>query len=463
MHRQVTRREALALAGAAAATPVAPLLGWTRGGRAATSGTTNVLWIITDDQPRWMLRYMPKTQRLLGALGMDFMRGYAAVPWCGPARASMLTGLYVHNHGCETNMTHPAFHEKNLEEQTVAVRLKKVGYTTGLFGKYLNGYGQTPRYIPPGWDRWVASVSASSGGDILNAYEVNVEGELRIVDRSECEETRYYSDRLERFMRGRAERSQPWYALFAPTAPHKPYTPSPQNAHTFDGVEPRRVESINEADMTDKPDWLQGLPKIEYDKRQKIVEGKLEELQDVDDAIARICRTLSETGQRANTVVFFTSDNGYLVGEHRLLHKDQPYEESVKLPFLVRGAGVRADVKNAAFASQVDLPATTCELARADASGMDGRSLVGALAGGHSGRKRLLSENPAMGWRMLREGPYSYIEHDSGDRELYDLKEDRYELRSLHDKRPKVVADLSVKLETLSQASGEELRMAETN
>ena len=101
-----------------------------------------------------------KTSRRLVRKGVRFRRGYAAMPLCGPARASILTSLYVHDHGCDTNLTHPRFVARGLDRDTVATRMHAAGYDTGYFGKYMNGHGQQPSYVAPGWDRWVTVVMA---------------------------------------------------------------------------------------------------------------------------------------------------------------------------------------------------------------------------------------------------------------------------------------------------------------
>ncbi|MGY2703327.1 sulfatase-like hydrolase/transferase [Nocardioides sp. HB32] len=123
----------------------------------------NVLWVITDDMTRRQLPYMRSATRRLVRAGSSFTNGYTAVPWCGPARASMLTSMYPHNHGCLTNHTHTAFVAAGLDRDTVATRMHDAGYTTGYFGKYMNEQGQDPTYVAPGWDRFVVLFGGSRG------------------------------------------------------------------------------------------------------------------------------------------------------------------------------------------------------------------------------------------------------------------------------------------------------------
>ena len=273
----------------------------------------NVLWIITDDQMRSTLRSMDRTWRRLVRKGVRFRRGYSAMPLCGPARASILTSRYPHNHGCHTNVTHPPFVAQGHDRDTVATRIKEAGYDTGYFGKYMNGIARQPSYVAPGWDRWVALLE----GRIDNP-RVNVDGTVRRVG-SQREFDRFAAQRLRRFIR-RHRDTGPWFAVFAPTAPHGPYTPSPKHADDFDGVS-WDPPAFNEADMSDKPTWMRTLPPQDRRLMRQIYEGKLEELQDVDDQVGSVLKVLRRTGQLRRTWIFFISDNGYLLGEHRLLHK----------------------------------------------------------------------------------------------------------------------------------------------
>jgi len=414
----------------------------------------NVLWIITDDQPRSTLRSMDKTWRRLAQKGVRFRQGYSAMPLCGPARASMLTSLYPHNHGCDTNMTHQPFVAQGRDRDTVATRLKGAGYDTGYFGKYMNGLAQDPSYVAPGWDRWVALLDG-----MIDDPRVSVDGTIRRVE-GQREFDRFAARRLRRFIRRHED--APWFAVFAPTAPHGPYTPSRQHADDFDGVE-WDPPALNEADVGDKPTWLRDLPPQDRRRMQRIYEGKLEELQDVDDQVAKVLDTLKETGQLRRTWIFFVSDNGYLLGEHRLFHKSQPYEESAGIPFLVRGPGVQPRVTGA-LVSQVDLMPTTLDVAGLDPDAgrdLDGRSMLGPLRSGDwsAWRRRLAVENTNLDWVLVREGTRVYVEHqDSDEWELYDLAQDPHQLTSLRDAD---VSDWSRKARQLFGARGLAMRALE--
>lgn len=385
----------------------------------------NVLWIITDDATRRTLRTMPYTMDHLVGPGVNFANGYCAVPWCGPARAAMLSGMYLHNHGCDTNKTNRAFIHKGLDQDTVATRMAAAGYVNGYFGKYMNGHAQDPEYVAPGWDRWVALTDSVS--------QFNVDGAVSRVDTDTVLADQYSADHCSDFVVDHA--GHPWFAVFAPTAPHDPYHPSEEHAHDFDGVtwDP---PAFNEKDLSDKSRFLRSDPKQEHHKMRRIWEGKLEELRDVDDQVRQLMVALADTGQLENTVIIMVSDNGYLLGEHRLFQKKMPYEESTGIPFVIRGPGFAPGAPRA-LVSQVDLMPTTLAVAGLDPDAgraLDGRSMLANLRSGDwtDWRRRLLAENPKQGWAQLREGDLSYIDYYSHSAtELYDLSKDPHQMRAI--------------------------------
>jgi N-acetylglucosamine-6-sulfatase len=415
----------------------------------------NVLWIVTDDQMRSTLRSMDRTWRRLVRKGVRFRRGYSAMPLCGPARASILTSRYPHNHGCDTNMTHAPFVAQGHDRDTVATRLKEAGFDTGYFGKYMNGLAQDPLYVAPGWDRWVALLDG-----MIDDPRVNVDGTVRRVA-SQREFDHFAARRLRRFIR-RHQDTGTWFAVYSPTAPHGPYTPSPEHADDFDEV-PWDPPAFNETDMSDKPTWMRSLPPQDRRRMRKIYEGKLEELQDVDDEIGRVLDVLRRTGQLSRTWIFFVSDNGYLLGEHRLLSKSQPYEQAAGIPFVVRGPSVEPRTVDA-LVSQVDLMPTTLDVAGLDPDtgrDLDGRSMLEPLRSGDwsSWRRRLIIENTHLDWSLLREGSHAYVEHHgTGEWELYDLERDPHQLASLRDAD---VSEWARKTGQLSATQGLALRRLE--
>jgi arylsulfatase A-like enzyme len=287
------------------------------------------------------------------------------------------------------------------------------------------------------------------------------------------------AERCAEFVRERV--ASPWFAHYCPAIPHAPYWPTPDSEHLYDGAM-RSVPSVNEADMSDKPTWMRKLPLADTATIQQEYEGKMEELADLDSKGMRpILAALEATGQLANTVIFFTSDNGYLHGEHRLRKKDQPYWECSEVPFFVKGPGVRSGTTRNTLVNHTDLMPTTCEIAGVPLASLevDGRSMLAHLgAASFSGwRKRMLitgsddvgwelnpggSNDPSGRWWLLREGQNVFILRENGTKELYTMGTDPYQERSTHRTAdPALIQRLLTSVKEMRVASGEKRRQLE--
>jgi arylsulfatase A-like enzyme len=228
---------------------------------------------------------------------------------------------------------------------------------------------------------------------------------------------------------------------------------------------------------------MRELPFVDLDSTQHEYEGKLEELADLDSkGISPILAALEATGQLANTVIFFTSDNGYLHGEHRERHKDLPYWESSEVPFFVKGPGVRSGVRRTALVNHTDLMPTTCAIAGVPLSSLevDGRSMLTHLgADSFSGwRNRMLvsgsddvgpqlnpggSNDPSGRWWLLREGEKAFIFRENGAKELYWLGSDPYQERSkARTADPALIERLTNTVRDMRAASGATRRQLES-
>jgi N-acetylglucosamine-6-sulfatase len=448
--------------------------------QAAQSGPRNVLWVVDDDHPQYMMESMPVTTQNIRDLGIDFTLGSADIPLCGPARVSLLTGLSVTTHKCDTNGTWSKFLSSplGLQERTVARYVKGVGYATGHFGKYINGHASTDN-VPPYWDRWceIRGDGSDSGDNATTPNQVNEDGTW--VDLTGVSTSVWAAERCADFVRGRA--TSPWFAQYCPTIPHSPYSPSPDSEPLYDGAM-RSVPSVNEADMSDKPTWMRNLALAKTSAIQKEYEGKLEELADLDSKGMRpILAALEDTGQLANTVIFFTSDNGYLHGEHRLRKKDRPYWESSEVPFFVKGAGVGSATTLNTLVNHTDLMPTTCEIAGVPIAslGVDGRSMLPYLgaASFSNWRNRMLitssndvgpqknpggSNEPSGRWWLLREEQHVFILRENGTKELYTMGTDPYQERSTHRTAdPALIQRFTNTVKEMRVASGEKRRQLE--
>src|SRR5215204_7026717 len=222
----------------------------------------NIVFILTDDMRKDDLKDMPKTKDLLQSKGMTFANAFVSNSICCPSRATIMRGQYSHNNGVWSNKPSTSggwqtYKSAGDEQDNVATRLDAAGYRTALFGKYLNGYSRTT-YIPPGWDRWFATLSTTTYHYF--DYDMNDNGTIRHYGTKDSD---YKTDVLSRksnaFIRDSVSRGKPFFAYVAPTAPHDPSTPAPRDEHTFDGENGPRLPSFNEADVSDKPSWISQL------------------------------------------------------------------------------------------------------------------------------------------------------------------------------------------------------------
>lgn len=435
-----------AVAGAAAAPGAAP---------ARKSQRPNVVVISTDDQTVESLRVMANVNRLLAAQGTTFDNSFASFPLCCPWRATFLTGQYSHNNGVVGN--HLSNGLANLDERnTLPVWLRASGYATAFVGKYLNGYGvRDPRLVPPGWDEWYAGVTMG----YFN-YTMNRNGKLlRYGSTPGSYQTDVYTKTALNVVRRRAPDDRPFFLWLSYFAPHhgdpvepsdvgslKSAVPAPRHAGRFATEPLPQTPSFGEADVTDKPAALQrrAVPSPEVvEALTSTYRQRLESLLAVDEGVAQLVAALRAAGELERTLLVFTSDNGFLEGQHRIVNaKEFVYEPSVRVPLVVRGPGVRHGVRVQQPVSNVDLAPTIVELAQARPRRvLDGVSLVPLLRdpGLEWGRDVLLERGPgtaaSTGTRLytaIRTPRFKYVENLSGERELYDLAADPDELQSLH-------------------------------
>jgi len=437
----------------------------------------NIIFILTDDQDARAMPFMPRTLELLGRAGTTFTNAYVSSPLCAPSRASILTGRFPHNTGVRSNYEPDGgfgvFYRSGDERKTIATRLRDQGYQTALVGKYMNDYPQraTGEYVPPGWDEWDATTSDAAYFDFL----MNRNGAQRYYRGPDAYSTDVIRDLSIEFvqkMHAAATRT-PFFLYISTIAPHFPSTIAPRHQGRFAEAQAPRVPSFNEEDVSDKPQWVRGKNPLTEDQiRQldKLYKHRLQTMLAVDELVDQLVAELAASGELDHTYIFFTSDNGFQQGEHRFSKgKGVSYDESVRVPLLVRGPGVPAGVALDHLVSNVDLLPTWLELAGGTAPpGVDGRSLAPLLRADAPPparwRQDLLIEfletdsEEAPRFTALRTPRWSYAEYDRGEHELYDMRADPYELDNRAAKAPDVVATLARRLEMLRQCTAASCR-----
>ncbi|SFK09695.1 Arylsulfatase A [Streptosporangium canum] len=451
---------------------------------AQAAGRPNIVLILVDDLDDGSLQKFPNIWNQLVGAGTSFDRFFVTNSWCCPSRSSILRSQYVHSHGVLTNTAPEGgftkFHDSDLERSTLGTWMKSAGYRTGLMGKYLNHYpdGATePTYVPPGWDEWAVPVRKLYEE---YGYTLNENGVLT-AHGSAPED--YLTDVLSQKAGAFVSQSpDPFFLYLAPIAPHNPANHAPRYANAFaDAVAPR-TPSFDQADVSAEPHWLSSRPRFSAKAIEKIDERyrrRLRAMLGVDDMVGALVKTLRETGKLDNTYIFFASDNGFHLGQHRLAQgKTTPFDESIKVPLVVRGPGVRPGGVNGEMSANVDLAPTFAELAGAQLPDFaEGRSLVPLLRGRTPSpwRQNVLLEfyrptseksarqTPVPAYQGMRTAQNTFVRYSTGEYQLYDLARDPYQLHNLAAKvAPAVIAQFNQQLDALAACSGATCRAADS-
>ena len=414
------------------------------------------VWVVMlDDATVADAHSMRQVWSLLTRRGVTFTRAYSSSASCCPARVSMLTGQYPHRHGVLTNTRPDGGFFRFDDTPSLATRLDR-RYVTGWIGKYLNDYGLgNQRYVPPGYDHWRVPV--------VNVYHylerlLNIDG--RLAWRRGIYSAQLDGRLTRSFMRRHAGRPAPYFLVTSFLSPHQgpprdpddpvryatPYV-HPRLRNTYSGPSPARNPAFNERDIRDKRTSFQSTPRIGPRTRAAIRQNnaqRRESLKSVSHQLIQTVRMLRRTGTLRRTVIVLTSDNGFMLGQHRITTgKITPYEPASRVPLLVSGPGWPGRSTVRTPVGLQDLAPTIVRVAHVwrrswarSFDGIDLRRLVG-----HPDRLRdrmiLLEAGDNEGgyryhgvvgprWKLVR-----FHGAPSGQVEMYDLAEDPHELRSL--------------------------------
>jgi N-acetylglucosamine-6-sulfatase len=427
-----------------------------------------------------------------------------------------------------TNGGFETAHRLGIEDSTIGTWMQSAGYRTAYIGKYLNGYPNTvaDTYVPPGWDEFASAALGHPYSEYR--YTLNDNGTLvQYGTKPSDYGTDVYMGKANSFITSSSAEKKPFFLYLNTYAPHQPATPAPQDVGKFAGAQAPRTPNFNVVQST-KPAWVRSLPPMtpQVIKRvDSLYLRRIESLQAVDRGIKGLVDTLQSTGQLDNTYFVFTSDNGFHLGQFRMPSgKQTAYETDIHLPLMVRGPGVKAASKVDDLVGNVDLAPTFADMGGASTpSFVDGRSFLPLIDGSKSpwDRNAYLVEhwkevdpsanpgglqepadpdqadasastttplNPnskrarkqrraAAGTRVsgasltripeyhgLRTSRYLYVEYETGERELYDVTADPYELSNLASETSEAstVAQLHAVLAQLENCKGSACRKAES-
>jgi N-acetylglucosamine-6-sulfatase len=378
----------------------------------ATAGTgaakkPNIIVIETDDQTLESMRAetMPNVIKLLGGGGTTFTNAVVTTPLCCPSRATFLTGQYGHNSGVQSNR--PGYAGLRDRGSVLPTWLRNEGYVTAHLGKWLHQYETTIKpktRVAPGWDEWYTALEPRAFYD----YALMVNGEKEKFGNSKRDHlTNVLNRTAVDLINEYVPKRKPLYLQLDQYAPHsgpgsktercqRATVPSPGDESLFKDEPLPEPPSFNEEDVSDKPSFIAGQNSLDAEAIENIQRRygcALASLAGVDRGVRKIWRVLGQTGERENTVIVFTSDNGFFYGEHRLpKSKFRVYEEAIRVPLIIHAPqqllGDAPVAEVAQPVSNADITATLLELAgvkpcssKGDCRVLDGRSLTGLMRG----------------------------------------------------------------------------------
>lgn len=413
---------ALAIALAAA------LVGGT-GDVSAADDRPNIVVIFSDDQQYQSLKAMPFVSKRDD--WVNFSNSMVNTALCCPSRATMLTGQTASHSGIEQNADAAKFKDRS----TLADWLAADGYSTGFIGKYLNKFpwDESEDYIPDGWDYWVSY----SGKQGYRDYTLNENGRMVVRDDPKDYSTDVFTDKTVEFIEA-ADPDRPFFAMVSYFAPHGPWV-SPKR-HKGEKVKRiPRTAAFAERDVSDKPEWIREMPRPNRAERRALLGKRLDHqrtLLAIDEGVRKIFKALTERGELDETIVIYTTDHGIALGDHRYAKKNCAYEACSRVPLLIRAPRAEGRRENA-LVGNIDIAPTLADYAGIETGvPVDGRSMRPLL---ERERKRIHKAillrrahgaNDRTYWG-LRTKRYKYVELGNGDRELYDLRRDPYEVSNL--------------------------------
>lgn len=406
----------------------------------------NVVFILTDDQ-RWDCLSAAghpflKTPHLdrIAAEGVRFANAFTTTSLCSPSRAGFMSGQYAHTHGVLNNFT-----EYPASLASFPAILQRAGYESAYIGKWHMGEDNDERR--PGFDYWVSH----KGQGKYNDTEFNINGKREVV---KGYYTHVVTDFAVDFLK--KPRNKPFVLCLGQKAPHGVWIPEPKYEHAFDHVEVRKPPTAYEtgpltpAFVSERIKTWHGIDGNLYGLNDygKFIRGYHATILSVDDAVGRIYDTLRQTGELDNTILVFAGDNGFLLGEHSSIDKRTMWEESIRIPLLVRyPEAIRTPRVAGEMALNIDVAPSILDLAgAAPLPAAQGRSFRPILEGRETPWRtswlyeyNFESEFPyTPNVRGVRTDTWKYIHYPNGDgspdtylAELYNLKEDPLERRNL--------------------------------
>lgn len=432
----------------------------------------NIVFILADDQRYDMLsstgNIYAQTPHLdkLAVGGIRFDRAFTTCAVCMPSRASFMTGKQPHNAGAPTILHMPfTFHRS---ETTFTERLHEAGYATSHFGKWHLGDGDQPQ---PGYDHWAGFYSTGNFFNPMLTINGKVSYHTGFTDFIVADMA---ADHIHKVAQG----DQPFFLYLGLKAPHVDFGYPEKYESMFDGVEIVRPASFDEDyETSGKPtfmknfigvkEWKGGIP--HFGSWENYVKSYYRSSQSIDESVGKILTALEEAGVTDDTLVIYSSDHGYALGEHGLTEKHFAYEGTMRIPMLVRlPCRIKAGQVREELITNLDVAPTILDVAGLGIpEDIEGKSL-----------RPFFDDASVEGWRedvlyflenqhqALRTERYKLITYPGKDlqAELYDLKIDPSEMTNLiaNAKYAAVLEDMEQRLARRREASELTTRVTDT-
>ncbi|XP_044736553.1 N-acetylglucosamine-6-sulfatase-like [Chrysoperla carnea] len=467
----------------------------------------NIVLILTDDQDIHLnsVEHMLNVQQLIANEGASFENAYTTTPICCPSRSSILTGLYSHNHQAINNSLSGGCSSSNwqklFEPLTFGNSLHSAGYTTFYAGKYLNQYGDRAvggaAHVPPGWDWWYGLL----GNSRYYNYNLSINGTEKFFANDYL--TDVIANYSSEFLKQRPI-DKPFLMVLSTPAPHAPFTPADRHKNSLPDVEAVITPAFNYSNLNNKH-WLLRMSPIPLPTESKpildsVQRNRLRTLLAVDELVKSIIDQLEQSKIINDTYVIYTSDNGYHIGQFcQFWDKRQPYETDISVPLFIRGPNIRPKSIISNPVANIDFAPTIIEMAGLNIlHNYDGVSFFDILNNpskhikynrtlfieySGEGNPNTISNNCP--WKYdtelsqcsedawckcqdARNNSYSCVRHFSDEDnillcnfdddenfiEIYNLEDDKHQLRNLARNQPNLITKFQLFLETLKQCSG---------
>ena len=425
-----------------------------------TEKKPNFLFILVDDQPydavgfsnRYPFLKTPNIDKLAKE-GVNVENFFVTQSICSPSRASFLTGTYPHIHGVNQNNKHVDPDWSNYAPYSS--HLQKSGYETAHIGKIHMAWKRDKEHIRPGFDYWFSFIGQGKYFDPKvndNGVEMQLEGYM----------TDILTDKTIDWLKNKRDPNKPFSLNLWHKAVHEKHLPAPRHKDLYNNEDlPTPPYDTHKETFKGKPEWLRRktygfkwnkndkipdeLPEITWPINKNKYMQLLRSLIAVDESLGEVIKTLDEMGELENTVIIYSSDNGYFMGDHTFLDKRLAYENSMRVPMIIRYPKLIA--KNSVIKEQclnIDIAPTILDLAGVKKpTYMQGESMVKLISGkkDKSWRKSMLFEYyvddawPYAGPNQVavRTNKYKLIDNFLEDDidELYDLIKDPGEMKNL--------------------------------